>query len=71
MFRQWLLLHKRQPLIRCRVRAAFMDLSCFYRLPKRVRFVGQESLTVSFSMFKLFRPDFEATWLSVRELPLV
>ena len=60
--------------------AAQMDLFCFteedYCL-KGVYFAISNSgasffvLKVSFSMFKLFRPDFEAISLSVREPPLV
>ena len=63
------------------VLATAMDLFCFYRgrlMPERYAFgnlqIRKTSLFVtkaSFSMFKLFRPNFEAILLSVRELLLV
>ena len=62
------------------VLAASMDPFGFYRgrlLLKMVcilRFVGQDNILctkVSFPKFELFKPDFEAILLSVRELPPV
>ena len=70
-------------LMRPRVLAASMDLFCFYRgnvetLPETYTFCNLYVKTtsffvlqVSFSMFKFYKPDFEAILLSVRELPLV
>ena len=57
-----------------------MDRFCFYTVrlsPERYVFVicrpgkHHSVLKDSLSMFKLFRPDFEANLLSVRELPLI
>ena len=66
--------------MRSRVLAVAMDLFCFCRgrlLPERYPFYDLQVKTtsffvlkVSFSMFKFFRPDFEAILLSVRELTL-
>ena len=71
--------------MKSRVLAASMDLFCFYRgilLPERYAFcdlycdcdlVKTTSffvLRVSFSMFKLFRRDFEAILFGIGEIPL-
>ena len=71
----------KEPLMNCGVLTASMDLFCFYRgrlLPERFVFCDLYArktsffvLKVCFSMFKLFRPDYEAISLSVRELALV
>ena len=66
--------------MRPRILATAMDLFCFYKgriLPEIhnfCNFVGQKQLSLYkslLSMFKRFRPDFDAVSLSVRELSLI